>query len=492
MVKNKEYETVIGLEVHVELATKSKMFCSCSADWFGEKPNTHNCPVCMGLPGALPVPNGKAIEMCVKVGLALNCTVAKESKFDRKNYFYPDLPKGYQISQFDQPLSVKGYLPLLLDDGTVKRIGITRIHQEEDTGKLIHSVVDGKKVSLVDLNRSGVPLIEVVSEPDISSPQEAKLFLQQMRQIVRYLEVSDGDMEKGSLRCDANISLRPKGDKKLGTKVEIKNMNSFRSVERALESEIVRQTSLLNEEKKIVQETRGWDEDKAKTFSQRSKEESSDYRYFPEPDVPPMLLTEQQLTNIKKEIPELGFEKYTRLQKEYGLSKKFAAILTESRNMAQFYEDAVSVLMKASKGTKEQAGKDVANWIVTGVMKYLNETGASIRELLVEPAELIELILFVRDGTVSQTAGAQILDEMLRTDKSARYIIEEKGLQQISGTSELEGIVDKVIREHPEEVKKFKEGKTQVIGFLIGIGMKESKGKANPQVLKGLFDKKLK
>lgn len=433
------YKTVIGLEAHVELKTKSKMFCECSADYFGQRPNTHTCPVCLGLPGALPVPNGKAIDWCVMIGLALNCKIPNFSKFDRKNYFYPDLPKGYQISQYDQPFCQNGFIEL----SSGKKIGITRVHMEEDTAKLTHQ---GEN-SLIDFNRSGVPLVEIVTEPDLENAKEVVEYLKKLQQIVRYLGVSDADMEKGNMRLEPNISLQKENTKELPNyKVEVKNINSFRFVEKSIDYEIKRQVEILNEGETPVQETRGWDEDKQKTVSQRVKEESQDYRYFPEPDIPPIRFAQSQITNLKSQMPELPDLKLGRFIKEYRLSKYDAEILTREKKMTDYFEEAVTV--GKSHGINP---KQIANVIIN--------KKKDIKDIL--PAELIKNITFSK-----------------KTDT-----LDENKLQEI---------IDKVIKENVKAVDDYKSGKQNAIMFLIGQVLKSAKQKLDTKIVKGRLEKILK
>ena len=439
---NSKYQLVIGLEVHVELYTKSKMFCSCSADYFGKKPNTHTCPVCLGLPGALPVPNLQAMAWCVQIGFALNCKIPLFAKFDRKNYFYPDLAKGYQISQYDEPFCLEG--SMVLSNG--KKIGITRAHMEEDTGKLTHATVDGKKVSLVDFNRSGVPLVEIVTEPDFENAQEVVEYLKRLHQVVRYLEVSNADMEKGDMRLEPNISLRKPGEKKLPPyKVEVKNINSFKFVEKAINFEYARQAEILDRGEIPTQETRGWNDAKGETFSQRSKEEAQDYRYFPEPDIPPIRWMEDEIFQIKAKVPELPTDKQKRFQKEYSLSTYDVEILTRERDMANYFEEAVKAGKKAGLTPKQ-----IANLII-------NEK-PDITSIL--PAALIKQQV---------SSGHKIT------------IVED----------ELKEKVESVISQNPDAVESYKMGKVNVIMFLVGQVQKETQGKSDPSSVKSMLEEKL-
>jgi aspartyl-tRNA(Asn)/glutamyl-tRNA(Gln) amidotransferase subunit B len=477
-----EYEAVIGLEVHVQLNTRSKIFCECSTE-FGAPPNTHVCPVCMGQPGVLPVLNKEVLYKAIKAGLALNGEIALYSKFDRKNYFYPDLPKGYQISQYDLPIMKNGYLDITLSSGEVKRIGITRMHMEEDAGKLIHS--EGEAVSYVDFNRAGVPLLEIVSEPDMRSSEEAYFYLKELRNIMKYIEVSDVNMEEGSLRCDANVSIRPKGEKRFGTKVEIKNMNSFNSVKRAIEYEIARQIEILESGGTIVQETRLYDAEKNKTFSMRTKEEAHDYRYFPEPDLPPIVIDKSLIEEIRNSLPELPVERRKRFVTEYSLTQFDANLLTEEKELADYFEYCV-------KNSRIEP-KKFANWIQSEVLAVLNEKNITIKEFenIVQPGELINLLSFIEDGTISGKIAKDVFLEMINTRKCAREIIELKGLKQITDSSEIERWVNEVIDKNPKEVEKYRQGNEKILGFFVGEVMKLSKGKANPKLVNEILRKKL-
>ncbi len=474
-----EFETVIGLEVHVELATKTKIFCNCSTE-FGAPPNTHTCPVCLGQPGVLPVLNEEALHYAIKAALALNCEITRETKFDRKNYFYPDLPKAYQISQYDKPVGRNGWIDIEVN-GATKRIRINRLHLEEDAGKLTH--LAGEEVSLIDFNRVGVPLIEIVSEPDISSPEEAVQYLEKLKAIMQYIEVSDVKMEQGSLRCDANISLRKKGDTKLGTKTELKNMNTFKGILKGLEFEEKRQAAILNNNGVIKQETRRWDENIGETIAMRGKEEAHDYRYFPDPDLPVVEINDELIAKIKGAIPELPADKEARYIKEYGLSSYDANVLTSSKKLADFFEEALLT-------TKDI--KSVANWVMGDILGYLNATGSTIEQLKVTGKELGKLVELINNGTISIKIGKTVLKEMIETGKEAELIVQEKGLVQISDTSQLEEIVQKVIAQNPQSVADYLQGKERALGFLVGQIMKETKGKANPQVVNELLKKNLK
>ena len=475
-----EYEAVIGLEVHVQLKTNSKIFCSCSTE-FGAPPNTHTCPVCQGMPGVLPVLNRRVVEYAIKAALALNCRINPLSVFARKNYFYPDLPKGYQISQYELPLAEHGYLEIETQEGK-RRIGITRIHMEEDAGKNVHGEF-GDPHSYVDLNRTGVPLIEIVSEPDIRTPEEARLYLQKLRTIMRYIGVSDADMEKGELRCDANISIRPKGETRLGVKTELKNMNSFRHVQRALEYEIKRQEKILEEGGEIVQETLLWNPQLGVTETMRSKEEAHDYRYFPEPDLVPLEVSREWLEEVASTLPELPDEKKARFMEEYGLTAYDAEVLTSAREMADFYEEAVKA--------HPQNPKAIANWVTVELLGRLNAENKSIHESPVSPSQIAQLVALVDKGTISGKMAKEVFAKTYQTGKDPQQIVEEEGLVQLSDESELEAIVDKVLEENPKEVDKYLAGKTKIVGFFVGQIMKATRGKANPQVVNKILIKTL-
>ncbi len=472
------YEAVIGLEVHLHLNTKTKAFCGCSTE-FGKEANSQVCPVCLGFPGTLPVFNQTALNYAIKVALALGCKVQKYTKFDRKNYFYPDLPKAYQISQYDLPLSLDGFLNIDCGEG-VKRIGITRVHMEEDAGKLIHE--DG--ASLVDFNRTGIPLLEIVSEPDMNTPEEAYQYLSRLKSVIEYLDVSDCDMEKGSLRCDANISLRLKGEKKLGTKTELKNMNSFKGVKDALTYEIERQTELLKSGAILIQETRLWDAKESKTLPMRTKEGAKDYRYFPEPDLPPFIVKDEMVEEVRKSIPELPGEKLERFIKEYGLSIYDATILVASKKDAFFAEEC----FKAYSGQDKKA---LVNWFIGPLLSEANIRGLSISGLNISSANLLELVGFVERNEISHLSAKTVLSEMIISGKRAEEIIKEKNLIQISDSSELIKIAEEVIAENSKSVADYKSGKENAIMFLVGQLMRKSKGKANPKVAKELLKEKL-
>ncbi|EAW36089.1 Asp-tRNA(Asn)/Glu-tRNA(Gln) amidotransferase subunit GatB [Lyngbya sp. PCC 8106] len=483
-----EYEVIIGLETHCQLSTETKIFSS-SSTAFGADPNTNIDPICLGLPGVLPVLNQKVLEYAVKAGLALNCKIAPYSKFDRKQYFYPDLPKNYQISQFDLPIAENGWLEIEIvdEDGnaTRKKIGITRLHMEEDAGKLVHagsSGISGSTHSMVDYNRAGIALIEIVSEPDIRSGIEAAEYAQELRRIVRYLGVSDGNMQEGSLRCDVNISVRPVGQKEFGTKVEIKNMNSFSAIQRAIDYEIERQIEALETGEKISQETRLWEEGSQRTISMRSKEGSSDYRYFPEPDLPPIEVSPDQLEAWKTELPELPAQKRHRYETELGLSPYDTRVLTDDCSISEYFETAV----QAGADTKQ-----AVNWVMGDITAYLKNEKLAISEIALKPDGLAELIGLIDAGTISGKIAKDILPELLVKGDSPKKLVEKKGLIQISDTGELESIIDEVLADHPSEVEKYKAGKTKLKGFFVGQIMKKTQGRADPKLTNQLLEKKL-
>lgn len=473
-----KYETVIGLEVHLQLNTKTKAFCSCSTD-FGNPPNTNICPVCLGLPGSLPVYNRQALNFAIKLALAFNCQIQEHTKFDRKNYFYPDLPKNYQISQYDLPLSRHGYLDILAD-GNPKRIGITRVHLEEDAGKLIHE----ETASLVDFNRTGIPLLEIVSEPDLNSPQEAFDYLTALKSVIGYLDVSDCDMEKGSLRCDANISLRPAGSKTLGVKTELKNMNSFKGVKDALTYEVQRQTKLLESGSSLVQETRLWDDQNGVTVAMRTKEGSKDYRYFPDPDLTVFLIEQSLIDQIKANLPELPQEKMRRFMQEYGLSEYDAKILTGTKSTAQLSESYIQMFPGQDK-------KEIVNWLIGPVLSEANLRKVELPELKLDKQELINLIGFVQKQEISYLAAKTVLARMLDTGKPAGVLIREGDLRQISDTGALVQVIEAVIQENVKSVNDFKSGKSNALMFLVGQVMKKSSGKANPKIVQDLIRERL-
>jgi len=472
------FETVIGLEVHLQLSTKTKIFCSC-ANQYGCAPNTNVCPVCLGLPGTLPVLNHQALLFGIKVGLALNAEINSFIKFDRKNYYYPDLPKGYQISQFDFPVAKHGFL-LIKSSGQEKRIGITRAHLEEDAGKLVHD--NSGSCSLADFNRTGTPLIEIVTEPDLRSPQEAYDYLNTLKLTLQYLGVSDCDMEKGSLRCDANVSIRPIGQTSLGTKTELKNMNSFRAVKTALEYEVRRHEQVIASGGKVVQETLLWDDEKAQTRTMRSKEQAHDYRYFPDPDLVPFTIDYKIIDGVRAELPELPQAKFLRFLSQYGLSEYDANILVADGGMADFFEAALKEYPQAKK---------IANWLGGPVLMELNNRKAPLAELKISPKELVALIDKVEQGVISNLVGKEVLTFMLDEGKSADEIIKAKGLAQVSDDSALLVIIDEVIAQNPAVVEQIKSGKPNAAGFLVGQAMKKSGGRANPKKLNELITRRI-
>ncbi len=473
-----EFEAVIGLEVHAHLLTASKIFCGC-ATAFGSPPNTQVCEVCLGMPGSLPVLNKKAVEFALKMALATNCRVNPQSVFARKNYFYPDLPKGYQISQYELPLAEHGHLDIRVN-GVSRRIGITRIHMEEDAGKLIHS--ETRPVSLVDFNRTGVPLIEIVSEPDMRAPEEAVEYLKGLRNILLYLEICDGNMEEGSFRCDANISLRPVGAKEFGVRVELKNMNSFRFVKAALEYEIKRQRAMLAAGRAIVQETRLWDTVGNQTVSMRGKEEAHDYRYFPDPDLVPVRVSQEWIESLTKNLPELPEARLARFQTEYGLPEYDAEVLTSDKALADYFEAAVKEFPHP---------KQVSNWIMVELLRELKKEEAGIASCRITPAALAKLLALVEKGTISGKLAKTVFEEMVATGKDPEVIIKEKGLVQISDTGALEAVAQEIINAHPKEAADFRAGKTKLMGFFVGQLMKRTKGQANPQLANEIFQKLL-
>ncbi len=472
------YEAVIGLEVHAQLATKTKIFCGCKTK-FGGAPNSNVCPVCLAHPGVLPVLNKTAVEYIVKMGLAAGCTISEHSVFARKNYFYPDLPKGYQISQFDEPFCTGGKITVTKKDGTVKDILMTRIHLEEDAGKSIHDQSDETKV---DLNRSGVPLIEIVSEPVITDAEEAVLYLAAIRQIVQYLGICDGNMEEGSLRCDANISLRKKGEKKLGVKTEVKNMNSFRNVERAIEFEINRQYEILDDGGEIVQQTLLWNADQNTASPMRSKEDSHDYRYFPDPDLVPILISREWLEDIRRSMPELPEVRKSRFISQYGLPAYDAEILTMTKAVADYYEEV-------TKKTSEY--KLASNWVMGEVLKILNEEKIEIEDFSIKPADIGVLINYITDGTLSNKTAKEVFTELLSGGRTPEEIIEQGNYKQLSDTGELEKIIQKILESSPAQVEEYRSGKEKVFGFFVGQVMKQTRGTANPAVAGELLKKLL-
>jgi aspartyl-tRNA(Asn)/glutamyl-tRNA(Gln) amidotransferase subunit B len=477
------YEAVIGLETHCQLTTASKIFCSCSTQ-FGTLPNTNVCPVCLGMPGVLPVLNEKVLEYAVKSGLALNCQIASHSKFDRKQYFYPDLPKNYQVSQYDLPIAEHGWLEIQLENGITKRIGITRLHMEEDAGKLVHGGSDrlsGSSHSLVDFNRTGVPLCEIVSEPDMRSGVEAAAYAQELRRILRYLGVCDGNMQEGSLRCDVNISVRPIGQDKFGTKVEIKNMNSFNAIQRAIDFEIHRQIEAIAVGEPIKQETRLWEENSQKTISMRSKEGASDYRYFPEPDLMAIEVPTATLQKYRSELPTLPAAKRKHYQVDFGLTPYDAALIADDRSISEFFDATI---------VEGADPKQVFNWVMGDVTAYLNENKLKIADIALTPAILAEMIALIADGTISSKIAKDILPELMTKGGSVKELVTTKGLTVLAGT-DLEKIIDEVIAANPKEVEQYQAGKTKLLGFFVGKVMKQTQGRAEPQSTNMLIADKL-
>lgn len=473
-----KYVTVIGLETHVELLTKTKIYCGCTTE-FGGKPNTHVCPICMGLPGSLPSLNKKVVECGIKAGLALNCSITKKGRMDRKNYFYPDCPKNYQITQDEFPLCTEGYIDIDFENGDKKRIGIERIHIEEDAGKLLHT----KAGTLVDFNRAGVPLAEIVSKPDMRSPEEAVLYLEKLKSILSATGVSDCKMEEGSLRCDANISIMPEGSTKFGVRTEIKNINSFKAVEKALKYEYQRHAEALEKGKQIHQETRRWDEAKGITLPMRSKEEANDYRYFPEGDLVTLDISDEWIEEIRKTIPELPYEKAERFIMEYKIPKYDAEVLTLSMEMADFFEKTAIL---------SEDAKAASNWLMGDISRLMNENAAEVKDLRFTPQMLSELIKLINEGTISNNIGKKVIEIMFKEGKSPQNIVKEKGLMQNSDESEILDVVKKVLAENQKSVQDYRDGKKRVLGFIVGIVMKETKGKANPQIVNKLINEELK
>jgi aspartyl-tRNA(Asn)/glutamyl-tRNA(Gln) amidotransferase subunit B len=490
-----DFEAVIGLEVHAELLTQSKMFCACSAAYLSGEPNSHVCPVCLGLPGALPVMNERALHMTIKTGLALDCEIPEASKFDRKNYFYPDLPKGFQISQYDLPLCVRGHLDVSVD-GDLRRVGITRVHLEEDTGKLTHSgAIHTSQASLVDLNRAGVPLIEIVSEPDMRSAAEAREYMQRLRQLLVWIGVSDGRMEEGSLRCDANVSVRPRGATELGVKVEVKNMNSFRAVHLALEHEIERQVAAVLAGEAIVQETRGWNEAKGVTVGQRSKEYAHDYRYFPEPDLPPLRIGRELVDKLRAELPELPAARAARLVSEHGIAEKEADLLTVTTEMADYFEALLG--SDGAGGAAPVPAREAVNWMLGEVSRVLNETGDTVEALRVRPGALAAIVARKLDGALSNNQAKELFATLSRAERPSHDAaavdaeIERLGLRQVSDEGQLQAWVDAAIADQPQAAADFRAGNERAIGRLVGAVMKASAGRASGPAVDAMLRRRL-
>ena len=473
-MSSEDYEVIIGLEVHAELSTKTKIFCSCPTT-FGAEPNTQVCPVCMAMPGTLPVLNEKVVEYAVKAGLATNCEISRNSKNDRKNYFYPDTPRAYQISQYDKPLCEHGFIEIETSNGK-KKIRITRIHIEDDAGKLNHDELGGG--SLVDLNRAGVPLIEIVSEPDLRSAEEVEQYLRKLKSILEYIEVSDCKMHEGSFRADVNVSVRKKDDEKLGTRTEMKNMNSFRSITRAIEYEINRQIDVIEDGGKVEQETLRWDDVSGKTFSMRDKEDAQDYRYFPDPDLVAIKLSDEYIENIKNNLPELPESRKQRYLEQYNLSEKDANIITSSKYLSDLFEKAIEVCHNP---------KAVNNWIISDISRILNETEMDPIEIPFDAHQLGNLVLLIDKGTISSSIGKKVLVELFENPREPEEIIKEKGWIQISDEGAIKEVVLKVLEANPQSITDYKNGKDRALGFLVGQAMKETKGKANPQMLNKMF-----
>ncbi|MGA3174533.1 MAG: Asp-tRNA(Asn)/Glu-tRNA(Gln) amidotransferase subunit GatB [Syntrophorhabdales bacterium] len=476
------FEGVIGLEVHAHLLTDSKIFCG-SSTRFGGEPNSHTCPVCMGLPGALPVLNKKVVDFAIRAGLATNCKINRRSIFARKNYYYPDLPKGYQISQYEEPLCTDGYLDIF-SKGEKKRIRIKRIHMEEDAGKLVHeATIETSTYSLVDFNRSSVPLLEIVSEPDITTPEEAVFYLKMLRDLLMYLDICDGNMEEGSFRCDANVSVRKKGDERLGTRSELKNLNSFRSIEKALSYEIERQAEVIAGGGEVVQETRLFNVDEGVTYSMRGKEEAHDYRYFPEPDLVPLSVDESWEEEVRRQLPELPVAKMERFMSEYGLPRYDVEILTGDRALAAYFEETVALFPEP---------KTVSNWIMSELLRELKDGNVSASSSPLSPARLAELLALVRDGVISGKIGKEIFHDIFESGVSPKAFIREKGLVQITDAEALASAIEAVVARFPKEAAEYRSGKEKLIGFFVGQAMKETKGKANPKLLNDLLADRLK
>ncbi len=478
-----KYESVIGLEVHAQLSTNTKIFCGCS-NKFGSQPNSNVCPVCLGMPGVLPVLNKQVVESAIRVGLATNCSITTKSIFARKNYYYPDLPKGYQISQYEEPICQHGYVDIELNNGTSKRIGVTRIHMEEDAGKSIH---DAGNETLVDVNRCGTPLLEIVSEPDMRSAEEARKYLISIWQTVKYLGICDGNMEEGSLRCDANVSVRLKGESKLGTKTELKNMNSFRHVERAIEYEIKRQIDLIEEGGVVIQQTLLWNADKNIATPMRSKEEANDYRYFPDPDLVPVIVNKEWIATAEKNLPELPNARRGRFVDEFKLPRYDAEVLTQEKELADYFESSLTDLFKKN----EDNYKSISNWVMTDVLRVVNDEKISISDFPVSPAHLSAMVNAIADGTISGKIAKDVFAEMLKTKEHPKTIIERKELVQISDTGAIEKEIDSIVSQFPNEISRYRGGEAKLMGFFVGETMKVMKGKGNPKMINEILQKKL-
>ncbi|MER3524502.1 MAG: Asp-tRNA(Asn)/Glu-tRNA(Gln) amidotransferase GatCAB subunit B [Ignavibacteria bacterium] len=482
-----KYEPVIGLEVHAQLTTRSKAFCGCSAA-FGDEPNTNVCPVCLGMPGTLPVLNKNLVEFILRMGIATRCTIAPRSVFARKNYFYPDLPKGYQISQYEEPICANGEVEIDLDERTRKRIGIKRIHMEEDAGKSLHDVASD---TLVDLNRCGVPLIEIVTEPDIRSPHEAYLVLGRIRQVVMYLGICDGNMEEGSLRCDANVSVRLKGATSFGVKTEVKNMNSLRNVERALEFEVERQVRLLEAGEPVIQETLLWDADRGVTYTMRSKEEAHDYRYFPDPDLLPVRVNEEWIARVRSELPELPTVRRDRFVEALGLPRYDADVLTAEKPVADYFEETLAALHRTTGEKVNELAKVVSNWVMTDVLRVIGERKLSLDAFPIQPARLAAMLALIRNGTISGKIAKDVFEEMVTNPNDPKTIVQEKGWLQVTDVGAIERAVEEVLTSNTQQVEKYLAGNEKVFTFFVGETMKKMKGKANPAIVNDILKQKL-
>ncbi len=487
MNPDERFEPVIGLEVHAQLLTETKAFCGCPTR-FGNEPNTNVCPVCLGMPGTLPVLNRNLVEFVLRMGVAVHATIAPRSVFARKNYFYPDLPKGYQISQYEEPICSGGYVDIDLEGGGKRRIGITRVHMEEDAGKSIH---DQDAATLVDVNRCGVPLIEIVSEPDIRSPHEAYLYLSRIRQMVTYLGICDGNMEEGSLRCDANVSVRLKGTEKFGTKTEVKNMNSFRNVERALEYEIDRQIQLIGDGGAVIQETLLWDADRNVAVPMRSKEEAHDYRYFPDPDLVPVLVEEPWVARVRRELPELPIPRRDRFVEVLGLPRYDAEVLTAEREVGDYFEQAVHRLIDIRGGSEKEHAKTVSNWVMTDVLRVVSERKSPIGAFPISPRRLAEMLTLIQNGTISGKIAKDVFEEMLGSEEDPKGIVDRKGLLQVSDAVAIGQVIEQVLERNKPQVEKYLQGAGKLFGFFVGEAMKAMKGKGNPGLVNELLKQKL-